>query len=127
MTVIRTKTPAGEPIVILPEAEFERLRDLAEDTEDAAAHARAVARLAAGEDELLTSAEVDELLAAPAPLAFWRAKRGLSLRELAARVGADRAVLAALEAGEEGGDIRLYRRLAEALRVEIEDLVSGEA
>ncbi len=34
MTIVRTVTPAGEAIVILPEAEFDRLRDLAEDSID---------------------------------------------------------------------------------------------
>jgi DNA-binding XRE family transcriptional regulator len=127
MTFIRTKTPAGEPIVILPEDEFERLRELAEDMEDAAAHARVMARLASGEEELLTSAEVDALLAAPAPLAFWREKRGLSPEQLAGRAGTDRDTLTALERGELGSDIGLYRRLAETLRVDIEDLLPRDA
>ena len=65
MTVIRTKTPAGEPIVIMSEPEFERLRELAEDAEDIAIVARSRTALAAGAEELLTLDEVDALHAAP--------------------------------------------------------------
>src|SRR5436853_88767 len=69
------QNPTGEPIVILPEAEFERLRELAEEAEDAAIIARSMADLAAGREELLTTEEVEALLAARTPLAFWRKKR----------------------------------------------------
>jgi DNA-binding XRE family transcriptional regulator len=123
MTVIRTKTPAGEPIVIMSEAEFERLRELAEDAEDIAAGARIEAKLAAGQEELLTLDEVDALLAAPTPLAFWREKRKIRLDELAKRVGAEPDLLTEVEQGECVADVFLYRRLAEALRVTIDDLI----
>ncbi|HEX8662397.1 MAG TPA: helix-turn-helix transcriptional regulator [Beijerinckiaceae bacterium] len=127
MTVIRTKTPAGEPIVIMSEAEFERLRELAEDAEDVATASRVQAKLAAGWEELLTSEEVDALLAAPSPLSFWREKRKITLETLAERVGVDLEALAAIEQGESLGDVHLYRRLAEELRVDIEDLVPNPA
>jgi DNA-binding XRE family transcriptional regulator len=123
MTVIRTKTPAGEPIVIMSEAEFERLRELAEDAEDIATAARVEAALAAGWEELLTGEELDAMREAPSPLAFWRNKREITLEALAGRVGADLETLAAVDRGERVGDVRLYRRLAEELRVDMEDLV----
>ena len=123
MTVIRTKTPAGEPIVIMSEVEFERLRERAEDAEDIASAARIEAALAAGWEELLTGEELDALRDAPSPLAFWRNKRGIALEALAERLGADTDSLAAVERGERLGDVHLYRRLAEELRVDMEDLV----
>jgi DNA-binding XRE family transcriptional regulator len=123
MAVIRTKTPAGEPIVIMSEAEFERLRELAEDAEDGATAARVQAALAAGWEELLTGEELDAMREAPSPLAFWRNKREVTLEALAGRVGADLETLATIDRGERVGDVRLYRRLAEELRVDMEDLV----
>jgi hypothetical protein len=127
MTYIRTKTPAGEPIVILPEAEFERLRELAEDAEDAAIIARSQAALACGGQELLTSEEVDVYLRSPTPLAFWREKRGLSHQRFGELVGLDDARVAAIERGAEPGDLRFYRRAAEVLKVTVDDLLPNES
>ncbi len=56
--------------------EFERLRELAEDTLDARAIEESQRHLSAGDEELLDEADLDALRAAPSPLAFWRAKRG---------------------------------------------------
>ena len=75
MTIVRTTTPSGEAIVIVPEAEFERLRELAEDRLDASQ-----ARLAAGDEELLSEADLDALRTAPTPLAFWRAQEDVARR-----------------------------------------------
>lgn len=123
MTIVRTVTPAGEAIVILPEAEYERLRDLAEDGADARTVEVSLARLRAGEDELLTEADLDGLRAAPSPLAFWRARRGLSLDALAGQAGLSHQTLAALEAGEATAETAVFKTLARALGVEAEDVV----
>ncbi|GJD60916.1 helix-turn-helix transcriptional regulator [Methylobacterium frigidaeris] len=123
MTIVRTRTPAGEAIVILPEAEFERLRDLAEEATDARTLAAALARLQGGEEELLSGGDLDALRAAPTPLAFWRGKRGLSAADLARQAGVPEERFSAVERGESIGDVQLYRQVARALGIEIEDLV----
>ncbi|QRE73656.1 helix-turn-helix transcriptional regulator [Methylobacterium aquaticum] len=123
MTIVRTRTPSGEAIVILPEAEFERLRDLAEEAADARSLSSSLARLTAGEEELLSADDLASLRAAPTPLAFWRGKRGVSATDLARQAGVPAEHLGAVERGESIGDVQLYRRLARALGVEIEDLV----
>ena len=123
MTIVRTKTPAGEPIIIMSEAEFERMRELAEDAEDIASAARVEAALAAGREELLTLDEVDALCAAPSPLAFWRKKRKFGLDELADRVGAEPVLLTEVEQGDRVPDVFLYQRLADVLRVTVDDLI----
>jgi hypothetical protein len=71
---VMTKSPKGDDIVILSRKEDHRLVVAIEDAADAAVAGRAIAR---GE-ETLTEAEMDELLAAKTPLAFWRRKRGLT-------------------------------------------------
>ncbi|WP_051086536.1 hypothetical protein [Methylobacterium sp. WSM2598] len=73
MTIVRTKTPAGEPVVILSEEAFERLRSLAEETEHGRVVAASRARLEAGiparrpaaieRDEAVADIEVDARLA----------------------------------------------------------------
>ena len=123
MTIVRTMTPAGEAIVILPEAEFDRLRELAEDGGDARALDASLARLRAGEDELLTEADLDELRAAPTPLAYWRARRGLSPDALAAAAGLSADAVTTLEVASTVADEVTYERLARALGIEAADII----
>lgn len=123
MTIVRTRTPSGESIVIMPEAEFERLAALAEDASDLQTLATSQARLASGEDEMLSDADLDALRQAASPLAFWRIRRGLSKAELAARSGISQADLTATEDGTGTSDIVILRALADALGVDMEDLV----
>ncbi len=123
MTIVRTQTPSGESIVIMPEAEFERLAALAEDASDLQTLATSQARLASGEDEMLGEADLDALRLAPSPLAFWRVRRGLSKAELAARSGIPLPDLTAIEDGTVISDIVVSRALAEALGIDVEDLV----
>jgi DNA-binding XRE family transcriptional regulator len=123
VTIVRTKTPAGEAIVILPEAEFERLRELAEDAIDARLIDDSAARLAAGKEEFLSEADLDALRVAPSPLAFWRARRGETAAALARACGLAEEELSALEAGTRTADMTVYGRLARALGIDAEDLV----
>ncbi|MDI3309513.1 MAG: helix-turn-helix transcriptional regulator [Acetobacteraceae bacterium] len=97
-----------------------------EDLIDARDHALALRDVATGAMETLTAAELDEYLAAPTPLAFWRRRRGLTQAALAATVGITQPYLAQIETGKRSGDVRLYARLAKALRLRIEDLVAEE-
>jgi len=98
------------------------LLELAEDARDLAIAEAALENLRSGKAELLHSDEVRELLAAPTPLSFWRKRRGLTQAALAKEVGISQAYLAQIERGRRVGDIQLYRRLAGALRLEIEDI-----
>jgi len=119
---IRTLTPSGEEIVILAAADYDRLVEEIEDRRD---HALADKALAEG-GEWLTDSEMDELLAAPTPLAFWRKRRSLTQEALAQTVGVSQSYVAQIETGKRTGEIGLYGRLAEALSLKIEDLVPGD-
>lgn len=123
---VMTKTPAGDDIVILARAEYEAMLERIEDASDVAAAGAALGRIARGEEEVLTSDEVDALLAAPAPLAFWRKKRGLTQTDLAAQTGISQGYLSDLESGRRTGDVATLRRVARALRVTLDDLAPEE-
>lgn len=123
MTIVRTVTPAGEAIVIMPAAEFDRLRDIAEDVTDARAVDASQDRLHQGKEELLTETDLDALRSAPTPLAFWRVRRAVSRGTLAERAGLAEDMVAALEAGTVTLDAATSERLAQALGVEAEDIV----
>jgi DNA-binding XRE family transcriptional regulator len=112
-------SPSGEELVVLPRRDYEDLLDTA-------VARKADAALAADREELLTTAETAALLAAPAPLAFWRKKRGKTQTELAAAIGVSQNFLSDIERGKAKGDVGLYAKLAHSLDVSIEDLVPEE-
>ncbi len=113
--------------MLLPEPEFERLHDLAEDTLDARLIDASAARSASGEDALLSESDLDALRAAPSPRAFWRAHRGRSAAALGNACGLAEGEITALEAGTRTADLTVYQRLAQALGIDAEDRVPASA
>ena len=96
-----------------------------EDLVDARDHAIAMREVASGAPTL-TDAELDDFIAAKTPLAFWRRRADLTQAQLAAKVGVSQAFLAQLERGTRTGPVGLHAKLARALGVRIEDLLSGD-
>ncbi|WOJ90459.1 type II toxin-antitoxin system HicB family antitoxin [Methylocapsa polymorpha] len=94
------------------------------DAADAPAHANGMADLVSGKEELLTAKEALALAEAATPLAFWRSKRVMTQGELAARAGVSQSAIADMERGERAGAAAVLKRVAEALGVRIEDLIS---
>ena len=66
---------------------------------------------------------VDRLLAGENPVKVWREHRGLSQRDLAARAGLNFAYLSQVETGARNGSIQTMKKLAEALGVDLDDLI----
>jgi len=126
MAAIMTKTPAGEDIVILSRAEYDRLISAGEDAADARVASAALERVHSGAEALIPDEDMDAFLAAPTPLAFWRKKRGLSQAALAAAAGVSQGYVSEIEAGKKTGDVATLRRFATALGLRIDDLVGEE-
>ena len=115
--------PNGERMVVLPETEFEQLLDAVEDAEDAAAVRRFKQKLAAGEEELIPAEYVYRMLDGENRVTVWREFRGLSGKELAAAAGIAPSYLSNIETGKRDGTIGTMKKIAEALKVTIDDLV----
>lgn len=115
MSIQTIVSPSGDELVVMSRQEYQDLLDARD-------HAAAMRAVAAGADTL-TDAELDDYLAAPTPLAYWRKRRGMTQAQLAASLAISQPYLAQLEAGKRTGDVTLYARLAEALQLRIEDLV----
>jgi ribosome-binding protein aMBF1 (putative translation factor) len=117
---VMTKSPKGEDIVILSRKEYDRLRVAAnEAVADAAVAKKAIAR----NEETLSESEVDELLAAKTPLAFWRKKRGLTQTDLAKAAEVAQGFLSEIESGRKTGDVTVLQRIAAALEISLLELV----
>ena len=120
MPVQTITTPTGEELFVLSRQEYQ-------DLVDARDHAAALRDVASGAMETLNETELDEYLAAPSALAFWRKRRGLTQARLAGMVEISQGFLAQIETGKRVGEVGLYARLARALHVRMEDLVPAPA
>ena len=115
-----TKSPKGDDIVILSRKEYDQLLVAAnEDAIDALVARKAIAR----NEQTLSEAEMDELLAARTPLAFWRKKRGLTQTDLAKAADIAQGFLSEIESGLKTGDVTVLQRLAIALEISLLELV----
>ena len=111
-------------MVTIPKDEYLRLKALEEDLSDLQSISEVLKRLEVGEEELLPSLVVDQLLDGKAPLLVWREHRNLTQAELARRSKVNRVQIIDIEAGRKTGSVKTLRKLAHALNINIDDLVS---
>ena len=111
----------GQRMAVLPVADYERLLDLAEDRADVMAAAAAEQRRLAGE-EYLPAELVDRLLGGESPLRAWRKYRGVTQKELSSAADISDNFLSDMEAGKRRGAPNVWRKLAEALNVTVDDI-----
>ena len=109
--------------VTIPRAEYERLCALEEEFADIQAALTVEARIASGEEELIPAQVVDRLIDRESPLRVWREYRDLSQSALARASGVNRVQIVDIEAGRNSGSMHTLRKLADALRVAVDDLI----
>jgi transcriptional regulator with XRE-family HTH domain len=106
-------------MVILPAAEYARLKLLAEEGADLAAAHEALARIESGEGTM-PSEVLDLILQEDLhPVAAWRRHRGLSQAQLAEKARLSQVWISRIEQGGGYGSRATRRRLAEALQAPI--------
>jgi DNA-binding XRE family transcriptional regulator len=111
----------GKPaFVVLPYDEYQALLEQVEDLDDAAAIIRFAARHEEGAEATVPARVVDRLLAGEPAIRVWREHRGMTAAQLAAAVEVTPAHISKLETGKGEPSLRLLRRLARALDVEID-------
>ena len=121
----RKFTENGHKFVAVPEVEFARLIEIAEDMEDIRDAREAKARIDAGE-ETFPAEFVYALCDAGTigkKIALWREYRGLKRDELAVAAGVTGSYISMIENDKRKGDIHLFRKIADALKCDIDDLV----
>lgn len=112
-----------EEYAIVPIDEWRRICALAEDAEDIRTADSAVRELAAGYDETVPMEIVRRLLEGAHPLSVWRKYRGMTQQELAEAAGMGKSYVSQIESGAKIGSVKSLQRLAEVLRVDIDDLI----
>lgn len=116
-------SPTGERLIVLAEADYNRLVEAAEDATDIAAVETFRRKLAAGEEELVPSGIVDRILNGENRIRVWREHRGLTATALADKAGIAQAFLSQIETGKREGTVETLRKIADALSLTIDDLV----
>jgi DNA-binding XRE family transcriptional regulator len=115
-------TPGGDRMVVMPEDEYRRLAEAAEDAADIADVKRINDRLASGEEELIPAEVVNRILDGESKVKVWRDHRGLTLRELAAKVDISPAYLSQIEGGSRDGTFDTMKKIAAALGITVDEL-----
>jgi DNA-binding XRE family transcriptional regulator len=113
----------GKQVVIIPADDYRVLLEKAEMLDDVAAYDRAKDALAAGDDELVPAVVANAILDGESPVRVWRQHREMSQVQLAEATGISQAYLAQIETGKREGTLTLYRSLADALGIDLDDLV----
>jgi len=101
----------GASFVLVPEAEYEDLIDVA--------HARAV--IALGEESF--PADVAKEMMEGSPIRAIRKYRGLTMASLAEKAGLSQPAIADIESGRRKGRPATMKTIAEALDVAVDDII----
>ena len=121
-------TPIAETkdTVTLRRADYQALLEALEDASDVAALREAEAAVQRGESELLPIEMVERLLGGENPVRVWRTHRGMTAHALARIADLAPSYLSEIETGKKPGSFDAMARLARALGVAMEDLMSAD-
>ncbi len=107
---------------VIPYAHYQKMLEAMEMLEDIHAYDEAKAKIQAG-DELIPSEIVYALLDGENPIRVWREYRGLTQQQLATQAGISKPYLSQLESGKRHGTTDVLSAIAQALRLNLEDIV----
>ena len=114
----------GRPaFVVLPIEEWYALEarlEALEDIKEATAIRQAID---SGQEETVPAELVDRMLDGESPIKVWREYRGLNQATLAKHSGVSSAYISQIEAGKKSGAVDTLKRIAEALNVDLDDLI----
>lgn len=116
---------AGQKMAMLPIDDYQKLLDASEDRADVLAAMSSEQRRAEGE-EYLPADMVDRVMKGESALRVWRKYRGMTLEQLGERANARKSRLSEIENGKAHGKPALWRALADALNVSVDDILPFE-
>jgi DNA-binding XRE family transcriptional regulator len=119
---IEKTTRKGREFAVIPMEDLQKLMDDAEMLADVKAYDAAKKRLERGEDELIPLEITERRLGGESTVKIWRAYRGLTQEDLAKASKVSRPMIAAIEAGHKRGGIDTLKKLAGALKVDLDNL-----
>ncbi len=109
----------GKRYVLVPEKTYDRMIEELDDLEDLRAYDRAKA----DSQQAVPMEIADRLIAGESLLRVWREHRKLTQQQLAQRAGITKPYLSQLESAQREASIGVIKKLAQALNVEVDDLL----
>ena len=121
MSQVQVIEQDGKPsCYVVPARLWDRVKDMVEAAEDAAAYAEAVAN----DDGVRFPSDVARAMAdGTSPLRAWREHKGLTLQALADAAGVSKPYVSQIEGGKRAGTAATLKKLAAALGVPVDALV----
>lgn len=115
----------GKPeFAVVPIDEYKLLLEKAEELDDVSSFDRAIYELDVGNDELIPADIAKKLIAKKEnPMKVWREFRGMTQGRLAEQAGISQGQVALIEGGKREGTVAVLKKLANALNVDLDDLV----
>jgi len=108
----------GRRFAVVPLTDFEQLVDNTEMLEDIRAYDAAKAR----KEEAFPAEVAHRLVAGENPIRVFREHRSLTQKQLAKTAKIARPYLAEIETGKKQGSVEVLRRIARALKLELDDI-----
>jgi DNA-binding XRE family transcriptional regulator len=124
MTYIPKPLAKGKDTVTLSRKDWEAMIETLKDADDRRSIVDSRARRAAGEDDAPPVAVVKRLIARENPVRVYREWRGLTAMSLAKAAKVAQPYVSAIETGAKPGSATALKRIAAALKVDMEDLVA---
>jgi len=108
---------------VIPYAEYTRLYQVLEDAEDVKAIEAYLSAVAEGTEIPVPGAVTLAVLKGKTTIRAWREYRGLTMRELARRIGMTPAYLSQIETDKRNPTVDTLRRIADELEIDIDQLI----
>jgi len=115
----------GKPeYAVVPYSEYLEMLAIIDDAQDLADAEAAIKELAAGEDEAIPGDVAERLISGNEhPLKVWREFRGLTQETLGNAAGVGKSYISQIENTGKTASTKVLKALAQALKVEMDDLV----
>ncbi len=108
---------------VVPVVDFEKLVEDAEMLRDITAYDAAKKDITNGKADFIPADMVRRMLLEESnPIMEWRKHRGMTQASLAEKVGVQQAAIAQYEGGKREPAVKVLKKLAEALHVDLDDL-----
>ncbi|RFB87913.1 transcriptional regulator [Rhizobium leguminosarum bv. trifolii] len=115
-------TAGGDRLVVIPEAEYNRMLADLEDRAGAEAVREFNACMAAGDEELMPAEFANRIIDGENKIRVWREFRAMTARDLAEKAEISAGFLSQIEKGERDGSFETIKKIAAALRISVDDL-----
>jgi DNA-binding XRE family transcriptional regulator len=127
MTVQIIKKGDKPEWAVVPYDAYMKLVEKAEMAQDVQDYDSAKAALEHGDDELVPSEVIYDILDGGNPIKIWREYRGLSQREMAENAGISVPYLSQLETNKRKGSLDVLSAVAKALKVSLDAIVPSQS